>query len=196
MEVDNMAYDDEPIKIGDYVFERHEGDLYCYPFFDKEGNYDKSRRLTYYPVDMLYDLEDCFNSFKNEYKTYDVDDVFDIKFTIEEWVSFFKLAVYESVSFLACDSFHKENKKYGFDDIKNMIIPISSDVINIQWIMVSQGYSVGVIEDENELIITSVEEIDLDCLQNLKVNLINYSLVKLDTTGFIKYYVFRFNDDE
>ena len=196
MEVDNMAYDDEPIKIGDYVFERHEGDLYCYPFFDKEGNYDKSRRLTYYPVDMLYDLEDCFNSFKNEYKTYDVDDVFDIKFTIEEWVSFFKLAVYESVSFLACDSFHKENKKYGFDDIKNMIIPISSDVINIQWIMVSQGYSVGVIEDENELIITSLEEIDLDCLQNLKVNLSDYSLVKLDTTGFIKYYVFRFNDGE
>lgn len=191
-----MAYDDEPIKIGDYVFERHEGDLYCYPFFDKDGNYDKNKRLTYYPVDMLYDLEDCFKSFKNEYKTYDVDDVFDIKFTIEEWVSFFKLAVYESVSLLACDSFHKENKKYGFDDIKKMIIPISSDVINIQWIMVSQGYSVGVIEDENEIIITSVEEIGLDCLQNLKVNLINYSLVKLDTTGFIKYYVFRFNDDK
>lgn len=62
--------EDNPTLIGNYVFEKHEGDLILY---DEEENFITS----YHPVDFFSDLMDALNKFKNIRE--------DIIFTAEEF---------------------------------------------------------------------------------------------------------------
>lgn len=197
-----MVYDDKPTKIGDYVFKRHEGVLYCYPFFKKNGEYDDSKKLEYSCVDMLWDLDGCFKSFAEEYKQYSEDNRgLNIKLTITEWLDFFSLALHESVNCIGVSRIHDENKKYSWISIKSMILPYSTtgiDILNLIDTQETEDYmnsTIGIIENESEkgdeIIITSIVELSLEELEHVTNMMNNYSLVKLDNSGFIKYYVFK-----
>ena len=67
--------EDNVMKIGDYLFERHEGDLYVAPFDHILLDYDWNEiyhpdyemdvpTLVYHPVDLFSDLIDALNYFK------------------------------------------------------------------------------------------------------------------------------------
>lgn len=195
-----MAYDDEAKQIGDYVFERHEGVIMCFPFFNEEdGSVDTSKQLNYGPCDMLYDLDECFKLFREQYREYCPDDImgFSIKLTVSEWFEFFNLALHESIKFISVDRFHAEDKKYSWRAIKNMITPISQNTFDILSTVEMvcdddfNNYSIGVIENNEEIIITSVIELSLEELQSIDEELSDYSFIKMDNSNFIKYYVFK-----
>ena len=199
-----MAYDDEAKQIGDYVFERHEGVIKCFPFFNKkDGSVDTSKQLDYNPCDMVYDLDECFKAFREQYKEYCPDDIrgFSIKLTVSEWFEFFDLALHESINFISVGRFHEEDRKYSWEGIKNMITPISQTTFNILSTVEVvcdddfNHYSIGVVENNEEIIITSVIELSLEALQSIDDELINYSFIKMDNSNFIKYYVFKWVDD-
>lgn len=195
-----MVYDDKPTQIGNYLFERHEGVIRCFPFVDDDGDFDKSKELDYSPCDMLYDLDNVFKSFREDYKKFDSDDNvgFRIELTIPEWFKFFDLAIHESVRLISINRLHQEGRTYSWRSIKNMITPISQtgiDVLNCMgWVSDEdyEQYSIGVIESDDKIIITSVVELNLDDLDRISDELRSYSLLKLDNSGYIKYYVFEY----
>ena len=152
---------------------------------------------------MLYDLDECFKSFREQYKEYCPDDIrgFSIKLTVSEWFEFFDLALHESINFISVGRLHEEDRKYSWEGIKNMITPISQTTFNILSTVEVvcdddfNHYSIGVVENNEEIIITSVIELSLEALQSIDDELINYSFIKMDNSNFIKYYVFKWVDD-